>query len=131
VLSISIQQTSCHSPGRSKIACPAAQSAAFGTTTVRAARSMHRLSTPSLRCRPRRHRKSSRNAREYGDSRLRARFSSVLDTGRAISRRVMRKQRILVVGNGMPGLEAANALGNPGLETHVVEFAPQPTPQQG
>jgi nitrite reductase (NADH) large subunit len=32
----------------------------------------------------------------------------------------------VVVGGGLLGLEAANALKNLGLETHVVEFAPQP-----
>ena len=31
----------------------------------------------------------------------------------------------MVVGGGLLGLEAANALKNLGLETHVVEFAPQ------
>jgi len=36
----------------------------------------------------------------------------------------------VVIGGGLLGLEAANALKNLGLETHVVEFAPQLMPTQ-
>lgn len=36
----------------------------------------------------------------------------------------------VVIGGGLLGLEAANALKNLGLETHVVEFAPQLMPAQ-
>ncbi|PVZ70425.1 nitrite reductase large subunit NirB [Pelagibaculum spongiae] len=36
----------------------------------------------------------------------------------------------VVVGGGLLGLEAANAIKNLGLETHVVEFAPQLMPAQ-
>ena len=36
----------------------------------------------------------------------------------------------VVVGGGLLGLEAANALRNLGLETHVVEFAPRLMPVQ-
>lgn len=39
-------------------------------------------------------------------------------------------RRGVVVGGGLLGLEAANALKNLGLETHVVEFAPQMMPAQ-
>lgn len=39
-------------------------------------------------------------------------------------------QRGVVIGGGLLGLEAANALKNLGLETHVVEFAPQLMPAQ-
>ncbi|KTG16193.1 MULTISPECIES: nitrite reductase large subunit NirB [unclassified Guyparkeria] len=39
-------------------------------------------------------------------------------------------RRGVVVGGGLLGLEAANALKNLGLETHVVEFAPQLMPAQ-
>lgn len=38
--------------------------------------------------------------------------------------------RGVVVGGGLLGLEAANALSNLGLETHVVEMAPRLMPQQ-
>ena len=38
--------------------------------------------------------------------------------------------RGVVVGGGLLGLEAANALQNLGLETHVVEFAPRLMPAQ-
>jgi nitrite reductase (NADH) large subunit len=39
-------------------------------------------------------------------------------------------QRGVVVGGGLLGLEAANALRNLGLDTHVVEFAPRLMPVQ-
>ena len=39
-------------------------------------------------------------------------------------------RRGVVVGGGLLGLEAANALRNLGLETHVVEFAPRLMPAQ-
>jgi len=39
-------------------------------------------------------------------------------------------KRGVVIGGGLLGLEAANALKNLGLETHVVEFAPQLMPTQ-
>lgn len=41
-----------------------------------------------------------------------------------------RSQRGVVVGGGLLGLEATNALRNLGLETHVVEFAPSLMPVQ-
>jgi nitrite reductase (NADH) large subunit len=41
-----------------------------------------------------------------------------------------RTRRGVVVGGGLLGLEAANALRNLGLETHVVEFAPRLMPVQ-
>jgi nitrite reductase (NADH) large subunit len=39
-------------------------------------------------------------------------------------------RRGIVIGGGLLGLEAANALRNLGLETHVVEFAPRLMPAQ-
>jgi nitrite reductase (NADH) large subunit len=43
----------------------------------------------------------------------------------AITSVAKHSQRGVVVGGGLLGLEAANALKNLGLDTHVVEFAPQ------
>src|SRR5690606_22440439 len=40
------------------------------------------------------------------------------------------KRRGVVVGGGLLGLEAANALKSLGLEAHVVEFAPRLMPVQ-
>ncbi len=43
----------------------------------------------------------------------------------AIAVRARRSERGVVIGGGLLGLEAANALRQLGLETHVVEFAPR------
>lgn len=43
----------------------------------------------------------------------------------AISARARHSRRGVVIGGGLLGLEAANALRQLGLETHVVEFAPR------
>ena len=48
----------------------------------------------------------------------------------AISEAAMQARVGVVVGGGLLGLEAANALLQLGLETHVVEFAPQLMPVQ-
>lgn len=48
-----------------------------------------------------------------------------LDDLEAISARSHHAKRGVVVGGGLLGLEAANALKNLGLETHVVEFSPR------
>src|SRR5690606_15137318 len=42
----------------------------------------------------------------------------------AIAERARDSKRGVVIGGGLLGLEAANALKQLGLETHVVEFAP-------
>ena len=47
-----------------------------------------------------------------------------------ISRLLLVVFALLLVGGGLLGLEAANALQNLGLETHVVEFAPRLMPAQ-
>jgi len=48
-----------------------------------------------------------------------------LDDLDAIAACARRSQRGVVIGGGLLGLEAANALRQLGLETHVVEFAPR------
>ena len=62
-----------------------------------------------------------------GDSRLVYRTLADLDTIRAAARNA---RRGVVVGGGLLGLEAANALKSLGLEAHVVEFAPRLMPVQ-
>jgi nitrite reductase (NADH) large subunit len=51
-------------------------------------------------------------------------YRTIDDLG-AIRHAAQTSKRGVVVGGGLLGLEAANALRNLGLETHVVEFAPQ------
>lgn len=51
-------------------------------------------------------------------------YRTIDDLG-AIHAAAASAKRGVVVGGGLLGLEAANALHNLGLETHVVEFAPQ------
>ena len=62
-----------------------------------------------------------------GDSRLVYRTLDDLDTIRAAASNA---RRGVVVGGGLLGLEAANALKSLGLEAHVVEFAPRLMPVQ-
>ncbi|MFK3908213.1 nitrite reductase large subunit NirB [Pseudomonas monteilii] len=62
-----------------------------------------------------------------GDSRLVYRTLADLDTLRAAANNA---RRGVVVGGGLLGLEAANALRSLGLEAHVVEFAPRLMPVQ-
>jgi nitrite reductase (NADH) large subunit len=62
-----------------------------------------------------------------GDSRLVYRTLADLDGIRAAANG---KRRGVVVGGGLLGLEAANALKSLGLEAHVVEFAPRLMPVQ-
>lgn len=62
-----------------------------------------------------------------GDSRLVYRTLADLDTIRAAAKNA---RRGVVVGGGLLGLEAANALKSLGLEAHVVEFAPRLMPVQ-
>ena len=62
-----------------------------------------------------------------GDSRLVYRTLADLDAIRAAAKG---KRRGVVVGGGLLGLEAANALKSLGLEAHVVEFAPRLMPVQ-
>ncbi|WNW09823.1 nitrite reductase large subunit NirB [Pseudomonas sp. DTU_2021_1001937_2_SI_NGA_ILE_001] len=62
-----------------------------------------------------------------GDSRLVYRTLDDLDTIRAAATKA---RRGVVVGGGLLGLEAANALKSLGLEAHVVEFAPRLMPVQ-
>ncbi|MBK5010561.1 nitrite reductase large subunit [Pseudomonas sp. S60] len=62
-----------------------------------------------------------------GDSRLVYRTLADLDTLRAAAGNA---RRGVVVGGGLLGLEAANALRSLGLEAHVVEFAPRLMPVQ-
>ncbi len=62
-----------------------------------------------------------------GDSRLVYRTLDDLDGIRAAAQG---KRRGVVVGGGLLGLEAANALKSLGLEAHVVEFAPRLMPVQ-
>ncbi len=62
-----------------------------------------------------------------GDSRLVYRTLDDLDGIRAAANG---KRRGVVVGGGLLGLEAANALKSLGLEAHVVEFAPRLMPVQ-
>ncbi|MEK1943477.1 MAG: nitrite reductase large subunit NirB [Pseudomonas sp.] len=62
-----------------------------------------------------------------GDSRLVYRTLADLDTIQAAARNA---KRGVVVGGGLLGLEAANALKSLGLEAHVVEFAPRLMPVQ-
>lgn len=62
-----------------------------------------------------------------GDARLVYRTLADLDTIRAAARTA---KRGVVVGGGLLGLEAANALKSLGLEAHVVEFAPRLMPVQ-
>ncbi|MCY1284106.1 Nitrite reductase [NAD(P)H] [compost metagenome] len=62
-----------------------------------------------------------------GDSRLVYRTLGDLDTIRAAATNA---RRGVVVGGGLLGLEAANALKSLGLESHVVEFAPRLMPVQ-
>ncbi|WP_144946941.1 nitrite reductase large subunit NirB [Pseudomonas oryzihabitans] len=62
-----------------------------------------------------------------GDSRLVYRTLDDLDTIRLAAARA---RRGVVVGGGLLGLEAANALKSLGLEAHVVEFAPRLMPVQ-
>ncbi|WP_415753972.1 nitrite reductase large subunit NirB [Pseudomonas leptonychotis] len=62
-----------------------------------------------------------------GDSRLVYRTLADLDGIRAAAKG---KRRGVVVGGGLLGLEAANALKSLGLEAHVVEFAPRLMPVQ-
>ncbi|TWI52608.1 nitrite reductase (NADH) large subunit [Pseudomonas duriflava] len=62
-----------------------------------------------------------------GNSRLVYRTLSDLDSIRAAARTA---RRGVVVGGGLLGLEAANALKSLGLEAHVVEFAPRLMPVQ-
>ncbi len=58
------------------------------------------------------------------DHRLCFVYRTIDDLG-AIRAAAQNAKRGVVVGGGLLGLEAANALRNLGLETHVVEFAPQ------
>ncbi|HSB94988.1 MAG TPA: nitrite reductase large subunit NirB, partial [Spongiibacteraceae bacterium] len=58
------------------------------------------------------------------DNRLCFVYRTIDDLG-AIKAAAANAKRGVVVGGGLLGLEAANALRNLGLETHVVEFAPQ------
>ena len=62
-----------------------------------------------------------------GNSRLVYRTLDDLDAIRAAARNA---KRGVVVGGGLLGLEAANALKSLGLEAHVVEFAPRLMPVQ-
>ncbi|WP_296263683.1 nitrite reductase large subunit NirB [Pseudomonas sp. UBA6562] len=62
-----------------------------------------------------------------GDSRLVYRTLADLDTIRVAAGNA---RRGVVVGGGLLGLEAANALRSLGLEAHVVEFAPRLMPVQ-
>ncbi|MDP2744936.1 nitrite reductase large subunit NirB [Pseudomonas sp.] len=62
-----------------------------------------------------------------GDSRLVYRTLADLDTIQAAAKSA---RRGVVVGGGLLGLEAANALKSLGLEAHVVEFAPRLMPVQ-
>jgi nitrite reductase (NADH) large subunit len=62
-----------------------------------------------------------------GNSRLVYRTLDDLDTIRAAASEA---RRGVVVGGGLLGLEAANALKSLGLEAHVVEFAPRLMPVQ-
>ena len=62
-----------------------------------------------------------------GDSRLVYRTLADLDDIRASAAQA---RRGVVVGGGLLGLEAANALKSLGLEAHVVEFAPRLMPVQ-
>jgi nitrite reductase (NADH) large subunit len=62
-----------------------------------------------------------------GDSRLVYRTLEDLDAIRAAAGNA---RRGVVVGGGLLGLEAANALKSLGLEAHVVEFAPRLMPVQ-
>jgi nitrite reductase (NADH) large subunit len=62
-----------------------------------------------------------------GDSRLVYRTLADLDTIQAAAKSAGRG---VVVGGGLLGLEAANALKSLGLEAHVVEFAPRLMPVQ-
>jgi nitrite reductase (NADH) large subunit len=62
-----------------------------------------------------------------GDSRLVYRTLADLDMIRAAAQGA---RRGVVVGGGLLGLEAANALKSLGLEAHVVEFAPRLMPVQ-
>ena len=62
-----------------------------------------------------------------GNSRLVYRTLDDLDDIRAAAKG---KRRGVVVGGGLLGLEAANALKSLGLEAHVVEFAPRLMPVQ-
>ncbi|MFI8479021.1 nitrite reductase large subunit NirB [Pseudomonas sp. NPDC078700] len=62
-----------------------------------------------------------------GDSRLVYRTLADLDT---IQTAAKNARRGVVVGGGLLGLEAANALKSLGLEAHVVEFAPRLMPVQ-
>ncbi|KTT14243.1 nitrite reductase [Pseudomonas oryzihabitans] len=62
-----------------------------------------------------------------GDSRLVYRTLDDLDTIRMAAAKA---RRGVVVGGGLLGLEAANALKSLGLEAHVVEFAPRLMPVQ-
>ncbi|PZP22599.1 nitrite reductase large subunit NirB [Pseudomonas kuykendallii] len=62
-----------------------------------------------------------------GNSRLVYRTLDDLDSIRAAARNA---RRGVVVGGGLLGLEAANALKSLGLEAHVVEFAPRLMPVQ-
>jgi len=62
-----------------------------------------------------------------GDSRLVYRTLDDLDT---IRNAAINARRGVVVGGGLLGLEAANALKTLGLEAHVVEFAPRLMPVQ-
>jgi nitrite reductase (NADH) large subunit len=62
-----------------------------------------------------------------GHSRLVYRTLDDLDTIRAAAEKA---KRGVVVGGGLLGLEAANALKSLGLEAHVVEFAPRLMPVQ-
>src|SRR3989344_1629558 len=62
-----------------------------------------------------------------GDSRLVYRTLADLDTIQSAAKNA---RRGVVVGGGLLGLEAANALKSLGLEAHVVEFAPRLMPVQ-
>ncbi|MBE8718835.1 nitrite reductase large subunit NirB [Cellvibrio polysaccharolyticus] len=62
-----------------------------------------------------------------GDARLVYRTLDDLDSIRAAANV---SRRGVVIGGGLLGLEAANALRSLGLETHVVEFAPRLMPVQ-
>lgn len=62
-----------------------------------------------------------------GDARLVYRTLEDLDRIRAAAQSA---RRGVVIGGGLLGLEAANALRSLGLETHVVEFAPRLMPVQ-
>lgn len=62
-----------------------------------------------------------------GDARLVYRTLDDLDSIRAAAKV---SRRGVVIGGGLLGLEAANALRSLGLETHVVEFAPRLMPVQ-